>query len=231
MRTLLFMTATILCITIQTGCQSSTPPANTTQTQPATSQPAGRTAPKSMLMLEPGGPDSSPIIITDGSVHVRQKDGGVTQLDLNHGVINFKNHRAVDVKSGPCPVPTSTGNCVFGVAQPLTAPWTIQLKDSGGNIVGTLSAPDQTGLILFSAADSTHTLALEDDNPSGSNPGDGEGFVECGASSSCTASLASAVITLNSGTSANTPLPCTNPGTQKCTLKLRYCTPMATSCN
>jgi hypothetical protein len=183
--------------------------------------------------MEDNGGNSSPIIVGDGSINVRQFDNLIHEIDNNHAYITETNHTAVSVTYGTCGAPTPPehdtpwASCTpSGISTSLTAHWNIQLNDSSGNVMGNIGASDPNfkGLIMFSTVDLAHTMVGREPD----NGGDGEGFVECAAGASkCTAGLNSATITLNSGSSASTTLCPSVASGSHCILRIRYCNPTA----
>jgi hypothetical protein len=186
-------------------------------------------APMVFHPYEDNGSNSSPIIVGDGSINVRQFDNLIHEIDGNHAYVSITAHAAALVIDKACPPPTApehdmpSGKCTaLGQSRTLTAPWNIQLLDSGGKTMGNIGASDSNfpGFILFTTVDSAHTMVGREPD----NGGDGEGFVECAqGASKCTAGLAAAIVTLNNGSVSSYPLCNTLTGGQHCLLKIAYC--------
>jgi hypothetical protein len=193
-------------------------------------------------MLEDNGSSSSPIIVGDGSIHVRQYENLIHELDGNHAYISMDQHTAIQVTDGSCQNKnTPSADCtITNSPTPLFAPWTIQLNDKNGKSLGTLGTPDGNfpGLILFSTADANHTIVGRepDKHDSHGKRGDGGGFLECSQdASNCSANATfySAAVIAN-GSPGATPslcqsLPSGSDGNPHCILKIAYCTPGAVS--
>jgi len=183
-----------------------------------------------MRPFEDNGGNSSPIIVGDGSVNVRQKDNLIHEIDGNHAYVNLTAHSAASVVDGSCPAPvgmehdTPWAACnALGGSSTLTAPWNIQLKDANGQVMGNIGAADSNfpSLIMFSTIDTAHTIVGRE--PDNGSPGDGEGFVECAqGASKCKAALASATITYG-GSTVNYPLCGHVPNGKHCILRINYC--------
>jgi hypothetical protein len=187
-----------------------------------------QTAPMVFHPYEDNGSNSSPIIVGDGSINVRQYDNLIHEIDGNHAYVSLTGHAAALITDKSCSPPTGPEHdtpsklcTALGAVSTLAAPWNIKLLDSGGNAMGNIGASDSNfpGFIIFSTADSTHTIVGREPD----NGGDGEGYVECAqGASKCNAGLASAIVT-QGGTSTNYPL-CSNlPNGKHCLLQIAYC--------
>jgi hypothetical protein len=182
-------------------------------------------------ILEPPGDSSSPIIVGDGSIHIRQHDYAVHLADLEHAGISLLSHQAVDVAfvrcnaghgqdgtdASQCTKPTPKNSVTL-----LGKSWNLQVTDSNNSHLVNLSNPDPNfpGFILVSVGDANSSVmgTEPEDN------GDGVGLqVKCKqGATNCAGNLASAVVTANGVSST---LQCPNPdGNKICTIRLRYCT-------
>jgi hypothetical protein len=195
-------------------------------------------------ILQDNGSNSSPVSVGDGSIHVRQFDNLIHEIDSSHAFIDLLSHVAVSVTDGSCPqADTYYKKCtlVSGTSIPLYAPWTIQLQDTGGHPMGTLSVTDKSfpQLMIFSTVDTAHTIVgREPDNSDADGRGDGEGFVECAqGASKCygQASLGKAAVTVNGPNPNNNNVPgptgalCQTLNGGHCILRIAYCNATAIS--
>lgn len=176
-----------------------------------------------------GGSSDSPIIVGDGSVHVRQHDGLIHLLsnDMNHAYVNLDGHVAVKVTDGACRNPNAAwASCNPGSSTALKAPWRIEFFDSANanQAVGSLTAADEyfPAFVIFATAGSASTLTPIADNVSGGTPGDGAGVAACSQGGAHCTGLGSARLMLNNGAAANIPL-CQNLGGRHCIVKISYC--------
>jgi hypothetical protein len=186
-------------------------------------------------VLEETGSSDSPIIVGNGSVHVRQKEGKIHQVDGANAVVDLLGHVAVSVSDYSCAKDNSTAsvdaNCTLISTTKLAAPWQIQLQRANGSkVVGTIGTliqanGDFPGLLAFSAipAEHPHTISSDPDNG-----GDGTGFKEdcaqCTSDHAPMPNLSSASIT-NNGPNPTVPKAlCSGISSgQNCMLKISYC--------
>jgi hypothetical protein len=187
-----------------------------------------------VVTYEEKGSSSSPIIVGSSSIHFRENGGNIRYIDQFHAYYHLRNHVAVDVQMGWCPPGTTVSptDCAFPlngavpagatVANPIPAPWTLQLMDSASNPVGAMHVDDLNlpGFILISALDSKHELQHEPED----NSGDGYQIMDCrtGTCNSLPNGLGSATLTVAGG--GKYPLTCGTPVSGKlCSIYIRYC--------
>ncbi len=178
---------------------------------------------------EDSGSGDSPIIVGNGSIHIRQSDSLIHQQDNTNVLIDLVNHQAVRVRGYSCVKDNSKtakakATCTFVIEAPLKSPWKIELRDggAGGSLMATLKTviqanADWPALLALSTVDASHAIGpQEGDNGDGSGRGDGFGFPESSAR------FDSAIVTSSGGGTPNTQL-CQNKPSQYCLLKISYC--------
>lgn len=196
------------------------------------------------ILEDPPGQGDSPIIIGNGSVHVRTREGKFHKMDDTRVLIDIEGYNPTSVAGTVCAKSntTATANASCGLYansfSPLTAPWSIQLVSggqlgtdgswTGGTVVGTFgtAVTDSSGvfpgLLAFTASSSAYAISQESDNG-----GDGSGFAEC-VHGTCAAeiSLNYAAVTTNGGHSVKHPTnlcPSPTANASNCVIKISYC--------
>jgi hypothetical protein len=165
--------------------------------------------------------DSSPIIISDGSVHIRHKKKITPGGDARHASIDISKHDSEDIVISNCAPGHSSdmSDCKRSSdAQPPQAGlvgkvWTLTVMDKAGQTVATLTndTQDHATVSLTSAYD------LAPENSNGSDPA---GLVEC-ADDSCR--LGAAVLEVRGGNKYTMDCPTDDQDGRKCTIRVRYC--------
>jgi len=185
---------------------------NNAQTRAASAAPTNK--PVSKTVRQPTGSDGSPIIISDGSLHLRQWDNAAYALDIQHLYINLGDHRVDQIEVGTCDTGGDKGyhsaaganvknKCTFVLANTYLVPgrWLLQVLDSSGTAIESLGAVDTNGMVAASVSNTSYVLNGELDNQDdGNKRGDGEGWtVACSppssaSSGSCTDPKAANVV-------------------------------------
>ena len=179
-------------------------------------------------IFEDSGSGDSPIIVGNGTIHIRQWDSLIHQQDSTSVLVDLINHQAVRVRGYSCAKDNSktskaNSNCTYITESPLSSPWKIELRDGGaaGALMATMKTviqanADWPALLALTAVDANHPFGPKEGDNGGGGRGDGYGYPESPAK------FDSAIVTYTGGATPNVQL-CQNQPNQYCLLKISYC--------
>ncbi len=165
--------------------------------------------------------DSSPIIITDGSIHFRQYRGDVALAgDDRHAAITAKNgYQAHDVYIGNCTNGSVYGNC-SGQPKPsadglVGQDWSLTLYNGNAPVVRITPANAGSNAIRLEALVATHEFRHE------TGSGDGPGVQLCRRGAACDVRLTKAALVVGGASQPDLLCPSAAAG-KACTIYISY---------